>query len=162
MTSHLEQRRDPYLISTDPERLDVDAIHGYLSRSYWSKGISKALVARSIASSLCFGVYDTETRGPSPGRAAQVGFARVISDRATFAYLCDVYVLEEHRGRGPSKRLMSAVTEHPDVQGLRRFLLATRDAHGLYEQFGFSSLGRPQIFMEIARPGLYERLGAIE
>jgi N-acetylglutamate synthase-like GNAT family acetyltransferase len=133
-------RVNTYDISTDPSRLDLEAIHAYLARSYWSPGIPKALVARAIANSLCFGVYRD---------GAQVGFARVITDRASFAYLADVYVLEAHRGQGVSKRLVAEVLAHPDLQGLRRFLLATADAHGLYAQFGFRELARPGNMMEL-------------
>jgi GNAT superfamily N-acetyltransferase len=147
----LELERGDYRISTDPDRLDLDAIHGYLQRSYWAEEIPKEIVARSLRGSLCFGLY-TEQQ-PS---AQQVGFARVISDRATFAYLCDVYVLEEHRGQGLSKWLVEAVQSHPELQGLRRFMLATRDAHGLYAQFGFTPLANPTTFLEIRRPGLYK------
>src|SRR5262249_49356968 len=118
-----DTRRGEYELSTDPDRLIVADIHAYLSRSYWAAHIPIDLLCRAIAGSLCFGVY-------KDGR--QVAFARVISDRATFAYLCDVYVLEEHRGKGLAKWLMEAVTAHPDLQGLRRFVLVTRDAHGLY------------------------------
>ena len=142
----LTLRRDPYVITTDPGRLDVDAIHAYLSRSYWAPGIPRDTVARSLPGSIPFGLLH--------GRD-QVGFARVISDRATFAYLCDVYVLEAHRGRGLGTWLMEAVVTHPDLQGLRRFVLVTRDAHGLYTRFGFTPLARPERFMEIARPGIY-------
>ena len=129
-----------YDISTDPSRLRLDAIHAYLTRSYWSPGIPKDVVARAIAHSLCFGVYQAQ---------AQVGFARVITDRASFAYLADVYVLEEHRGQGLSKRLVAQVLAHPDLQGLRRVLLATADAHGLYAQFGFKALAAPDRMMEV-------------
>ena len=148
----LELERGDYRISTDPERLDLDAIHAYLRRSYWAEEIPKEIVARSLRGSLCFGLYQQQhPQGP------QVGFARVISDRATFAYLCDVYVLEEHRGQGLSKWLMEAVQSHPELQGLRRFVLATRDAHGLYTQFGFTPLTSPETFLEIRRPGLYKK-----
>ena len=126
-------------ISTDAARLDLDAIHAYLSTSYWAAGRSRETVAKSIANSLCFGAYDG-------GR--QVGLARVVTDRATFAYLCDVYVLETHRGRGIGKRLMQAVVAHPDLQGLRRFHLVTRDAHELYKRFGFTPLREPHKHME--------------
>jgi GNAT superfamily N-acetyltransferase len=129
-----------YDISTDPSRLQLAAIHAYLTRSYWSPGIPRELVARAIANSLCFGVYQGD---------AQVGFARVVTDKASFAYLADVYVLEEHRGRGLSKRLVEQVLAHPELQGMRRFLLATRDAHGLYAQFGFKAPVKPENFMEI-------------
>jgi GNAT superfamily N-acetyltransferase len=147
---HHERERDGYLISTAPERLDLDAIHAYLARSYWCEGIPKAIVERSIRGSLCFGLY----KG-----SAQVGFARVISDRATFAYLCDVYVLEDERGQGLAKWLIETLVGHPDLAGLRRFVLATRDAHTLYARYGFTPLARPHTFMEIARPGLYKQAG---
>ena len=129
-----------YDISTDPSRLQLDAIHAYLVRSYWSPGIPRDVVARAIANSLCFGIHLGER---------QVGFARVITDKASFAYLADVYVLEEHRGQGLSKRLMAEILAHPELQGLRRFLLATADAHGLYAQFDFKPLARPQNMMEL-------------
>jgi GNAT superfamily N-acetyltransferase len=135
-----ERKSEEFVISTDPARLDVGAIHEYLARSYWAAGIPKDVVAKSVEGSLCFGLYEG-------GR--QIGLARVITDKATFAYLCDVYVLEDYRGRGLGKWLMSAVQSHPDLQGLRRFVLITQDAHGLYEQFGFSQLKEPARYMEI-------------
>ena len=135
-----------YEISTDPARLDVDAIHAFLTQSYWSPGIPRATVARAIANSLCFGVF---------WQGQQVGFARMVTDKTTFAYLCDVYVLEAHRGHGVSKQLMKHVMEHPDLQGLRRMMLATRDAHGLYTKYGFTSLSAPDRIMEIVRPDIY-------
>jgi GNAT superfamily N-acetyltransferase len=147
----VEARQDTLLISTDPARLDPRAIHAYLTRSYWAAGIPLETVERSIAGAICFGVYDNE---------AQVGFARAITDRATFAYLADVYILESHRGRGLGKWLMRVILAHPDLQGLRRFALATRDAHGLYAQFGFTPLVAPDRHMEIARPNLYRDKGA--
>ena len=137
---------NPYDIRTDPEAMDLDAIHAVLSASYWSPGIPKATVARAIANSLCFGAFHD-------GR--QVGFARVVTDRATFAYLCDVYVLEAHRGRGLGHRLVQAVRVHPELQGLRRVMLATRDAHGLYAGHGFGPLAAPDRFMEIHDPDAY-------
>ncbi len=140
-----------YDISSDPSRLQLDAIHAYLTRSYWSPGIPKDVVARGIANALCFGIYLGES---------QVGFARVITDKASFAYLADVYVLEEHRGRGLSKRLVEKILAHPDLQGLRRVLLATADAHGLYAQFGFAPLARPQNMMEIRNPPAWLQAGA--
>lgn len=129
-------------------------MHAFLTGSYWAEGIPRGVVARSIASSLCFGVYRTP---PGAGRPLQVGFARVITDKATFAYLGDVYVLEEQRGRGLSKRLMRAVREHPDLQDLRRFMLFTRDAHGLYRQFGFTAAQDPDRSMEIVDREVYKR-----
>ena len=128
-----------YTISCDRERLDIASIHACLATSYWSPGIPREIVERGIEYSLPFGVY----RG-----AEQVGFARVITDRASFAYLADVYILEPHRGRGLSKRLMEYVLAHPDLQGLRRFMLATRDAHGLYREFGFTPLKDASRIME--------------
>jgi GNAT superfamily N-acetyltransferase len=137
-----------YEISTDSARLDVDAIHAFLTRSYWSPGIPRATVARAIANSLCFGVFS---------QGQQVGFARVATDRTTFAYLCDVYVLEAHRGHGLAKQLMDRVMKHPDLQGLRRMMLATLDAHGLYAQFGFTALGAPDKIMEVLKPDIYSK-----
>jgi len=147
----LELTRGQYAISTDPARLDGGAIHAFLTRSYWANGIPRGVVDASLAASLCFGVYD----GPR-----QIGLARVITDRATFGYLCDVYVLEEYRGRGLGKWLMEAVIAHPDLQGLRRLVLVTRDAHGLYRGFGFQPLERPQSYMEIARRDIYRNVTA--
>jgi len=144
----IEPQRDGYIISTDKSRLDVAAIHAYLTRSYWSPGIPKEIVERAIAGSLCFGLF-TE-------RGEQVGFARMITDAATFAYLADVYVLEEHRGKGLAKWMMETILAHPSLQGLRRILLATRDAHGLYAPFGFKPLARPEGYMEIHKPSVYE------
>jgi len=142
----VELTREQYAISTDPQRLNIDAIHGYLSRSFWAAGISRELVAKSIANSLSFGLFDG---------ASQVGFARVVTDRATFAYLCDVYVLESHRGRGLGKWLIDAVMAHPDLQRLRRFQLVTRDAHGLYARHGFTVPENPDRHMEIFRRDMY-------
>ena len=140
-----------YDISADPTRLDVALIHRWLSeQSYWAKGVPREIVERSIEGSLCFGIYH-QTQG-------QVGFARVVSDKATFAYLADVFVLDAHRGQGLSKRLMQAVMDHPDLQGLRRWLLATGDAHGLYAQFGFVPLAKPERIMERVDPEIYTRL----
>lgn len=138
--------RGEYEISTDPRRLDVAAIHAFLKLSYWSPGVPRAILERAIANSLCFGMY----RG-----SEQVGFARVVTDRATFAYLADVFVLESHRGQGLSKWLMEVIMSHADLQGLRRFLLATKDAHGLYRQFGFTQLASPLRLMEIWKPDIY-------
>ena len=132
-------RRDEYLISTERSLLDLGIVHGYLKTSYWAAGVPEDVVRRSVENSLCFGVYSGEE---------QVGFARVVTDRATFAYLADVFVLEEHRGRGIGKWLVEAVLSHPELRGLRRWMLATRDAHELYRKYGFAELGRPGIFME--------------
>jgi GNAT superfamily N-acetyltransferase len=134
-----EWTRGEYAISTDPSRLDLGAVHGFLKESYWAKGVPLEVVERSVEHSLCFGLY----RGDE-----QVGFARIVTDRATFAYLADVFVLEEHRGRGLGKWLMRVVLSHPDLRGLRRWMLATADAHALYRGHGFRELGSPEIFME--------------
>ncbi|MGH9745897.1 MAG: GNAT family N-acetyltransferase [Candidatus Acidiferrales bacterium] len=139
-------QKDDFMIVTDPSRLDVAAIHSYLSRAYWSEGIPRALVEKAIANSLCFGLLHGQQ---------QIGLARVVTDRATYAYLCDVYVLEEFRGKGLGVWLMKCVMSHPDLQGLRRFSLATRDAHSLYRKFGFSELKKLQSQMEITKPDIY-------
>jgi GNAT superfamily N-acetyltransferase len=144
----VEHRRGEFLISTDRGRLDLDVIHSFLTNCYWAKGIPRDVVARSIEHSLCFGVYD--------GSGAQVGFARVVSDFATVAYVGDVFVLESHRGRGLSKLMMECVMRHPALQNLRRWILLTRDAHGLYAQFGFTPVKSPERYMELHRPEVYE------
>jgi GNAT superfamily N-acetyltransferase len=144
----LEYRRGEFLISTDRARLDLNVIHGFLTHCYWAKGIPQEVVARSIEHSLCFGIYD--------GGGAQAGFARVVSDYATVAYLGDVFVLEPHRGRGLSKWLMECIMQHPALQNLRRWILLTRDAHGLYSQFGFMPIETPERYMELHRPNIYE------
>jgi GNAT superfamily N-acetyltransferase len=123
--------RGDYSISTDPARLDLDVIHGFLVRSYWAEGRSRERVAESVANSLPFGLYHAEARGPR-----QVGFARVVTDRATFAYLCDVFVLEQHRGQGLGVWLVETLLGVPELSELR-WLLGTRDAHELYRKFGF-------------------------
>jgi GNAT superfamily N-acetyltransferase len=143
-----EHRRSEFVISTDRARLNLDVIHTFLTNCYWAKGIPRELVANSIDHSLCFGIYD--------GTGAQVGFARVVSDFATVAYLGDVFVLESHRGRGLSKWMMECITQHPALQGLRRWILLTRDAHGLYSQFGFTPVKSPERYMELHRPDVYE------
>jgi ribosomal protein S18 acetylase RimI-like enzyme len=137
-----------YEISTDTSRLDVVAIHAYLTRSYWSPGIPLATVQKAARNSLCFGVYEKAT-------GAQVGFARVVTDHATFAYLCDVYVLEEHRGHGLGKLMMREAMVHPALSGARRIMLATRDAHGLYRQSGFTVAGSQGNLMEVVRSDMY-------
>lgn len=144
----VEWRRDGFLVSTDPALLDLYAIHGFLTNCYWAKGVPRDVVARSIEHSLCFGIYD--------GTGAQVGFARVISDFATIAYLGDVFVLESHRGRGLSKWMMECVMQHPALQGLRRWILLTGDAHGLYSKFGFTPVKAPERYMELHRQDVYE------
>ena len=137
-----------FTVSDDAARLDVGAIHDFLTRCYWAEGIPRATVERSIAHSINFGAYEGAT---------QVGYARVISDRATVAYLGDVFVLETWRGRGLSRFLMRCVVAHPELQGLRRWLLATRDAHGLYAKFGFAPFAKPDRWMERHDPDVYRR-----
>jgi GNAT superfamily N-acetyltransferase len=147
----LEVERPPYTISTDPCRLDLAVVSGFLEKSYWAEGIPRDVVDRAIKASLCFGLYED---------AQQVGYARVITDRATYAYLCDVFVIESCRGQGLARWMMEVVLSHPDLQGLRRFCLATRDAHGLYRKFGFSPLASPDSHMEILRQGIYLKSGS--
>jgi GNAT superfamily N-acetyltransferase len=144
----VEVTRDGYLFSSDPARLQVAVIHGFLTRCYWAEGIPEDTVRRSIAHSLCFGVY---------AEGQQVGFARVITDHATFAYLADVFVLPAHRGRGLAEQLLRLILAEPELQGLRRFLLGTRDAHGLYARLGFTALAKPEIWMEISQLDIYTK-----
>jgi N-acetylglutamate synthase-like GNAT family acetyltransferase len=130
-----------YEITTDKSRFDIDVIHRFLStEAYWSQGIARETVERAIANSLCFGLFDGE---------AQVGLARVVTDYVSVAYVADVFVLPSHRGRGLSKRLMETIRAHPDLQDVRRWILLTRDAHGLYRQFGFKPVSAPDRYMEI-------------
>jgi GNAT superfamily N-acetyltransferase len=158
----VEHRRGEFLISTDPARLDLDLIYEFLTNCYWAKGIPREVVARSIEHSLCFGIYDESSERSQSlatdarhGALPQVGFGRVVSDFATIAYLGDVFVLESHRGRGLSKWMMECITHHPALQGLRRWILLTRDAHGLYSQFGFTPVAAPDRYMELHRPDVY-------
>ncbi len=133
-----------YRISTDKSLLDINAIYAFLTeRSYWAKGLPPERLRRSIEHSICFGVYHHDTL---------CGFARVISDHATFAYICDVFVMEEHRGNGLSKWLMQTIRAHDELQGLRRWSLATADAHDLYKQYGFVPVSKPELWMEIYTP----------
>lgn len=140
-----------YVLSADAARLDTRAIHRYLVRSYWSEGIPFEIVDRAVKASLCIGAYDRS--------GAQVGLVRLISDYATFCFVCDVYVLEPHRSRGLSKAMMAMALQHPRLQGLRRWSLGTLDAHGLYRRFGFSSLANPERHMELFVPDIYKRSG---
>lgn len=143
MQKVFEVKRDQFTISTDSTRLDVDAICDFLSRAYWAKGRPRERTERALANSLVFGLYDGEK---------QIGLARVVTDYAIFAYLCDVFIHEDYRARGLGKWLIETVMSHPDLQGLRRWTLATRDAHGLYKQFGWDALGSPEKWMEIFHP----------
>jgi N-acetylglutamate synthase-like GNAT family acetyltransferase len=136
-------------ISTDVERLDFEAIYAFISDSYWARGISRSRLKKAIENSISFGIYDG---------AKFAGFARVTSDRASFAYLADVFVPPAERGRGVSKALMSGILQHPDLQDLRRWVLVTRDAHELYRKFGFEALNAPAGYMELWEPKVYERL----
>lgn len=180
----MEWRKGDYLLSTDPARVDVTAVHAFLTASYWSEKIPIEVVRRSIEHSIPFSVWwtgspsavdvggavradvgdvaagasdETLAGGARAGSPQQVGFARVITDRATFAYLGDVYVLQEHRGRGLSRWMMEAIVAHPDLHGLRRWALLTRDAHGLYRKFGFTDLAKPDRWMEKWDPEVYRR-----
>jgi GNAT superfamily N-acetyltransferase len=142
-----ELKKDDFVISTNKAKLDIQLIHTFLSKeSYWAKDIPKHVVERSIEGSVCFGIYNNDQ---------QVGFARVITDMATVAYLGDVFILEKFRGSGLSKWLMESIVQHPDLQGLRRWILLTRDAHRLYEKVGFKSLSNPDRYMELHNPNVY-------
>ncbi|MCG9628050.1 GNAT family N-acetyltransferase [Vibrio mediterranei] len=137
-----------YFISSDKRLLNIPLIHRELTNSYWAKGIPLDVVEKSIENSLCFGVYTASNE--------QVGFARMITDRATFAYLSDVFVVEKAKGEGLGKQLIKAIDEHPELQGLRRIMLATSDAHGLYRQFGYQEVSNPQILMQKWNPAIYD------
>ncbi len=137
-----------YFISSDKRLLDIPLIHRELANSYWAKGIPLDVVEKSIEHSLCFGVYTASNE--------QVGFARMITDRATFAYLSDVFVVEKAKGEGLGKQLIKAIDEHPELHGLRRIMLATSDAHGLYRQFGYQEVSNPQILMQKWNPAIYD------
>jgi GNAT superfamily N-acetyltransferase len=139
---------DDFTISSDPSKLDVQLIHSFLTNSYWARNIPLPVVQAAIENSLCFGVYHHDK---------QVGFARVITDYATFAYLADVFIVEDYRGRALSKWLIQTILAHPNLQGLRRWLLATRDAHTLYSQFGFGPLKAPERWMDLHDPDVYSR-----
>jgi GNAT superfamily N-acetyltransferase len=148
MTINTDQIPEGYTISDDPSLLDMDVLYNYIGKeSYWSTGMPREVLEKSVTNSLCFGVYF---------QGAQIGFARMITDKATFAYLADVFILEPHRGKGLSKRLMEFILAHPDLQGLRRMMLTTRDAHGLYTFYGFTPLRKPQNIMERHNPDVYK------
>lgn len=144
----MEYMKEHYRISTDRAIINVELVHNYLCHhSYWAEGIPVHVVQKSIENSLCFAVYNDEE---------QVGFARVISDFATYAYIADLFVVPEERGKGLSKWLMQVIMDHPELQGLRRFVLATKDAHGLYAQFGFTAYSNPDRLMTISNPDIYK------
>lgn len=143
--AHVWQRGE-YRISTDKNQLDLKIVHGFLETAYWSPHVPLAVVKRAIEHSLTFGVYR---------ESEQIGFARVITDYATFAYLADVFILESFRGQGLGQWLIEVILSHPELQGFRRWMLGTRDAHELYRRFGFTELNSPQRFMEIWHPNVY-------
>lgn len=143
--------RPPYTITTDPARLDLERVWGWLRSTYWARGIPREVVARAFRGSLAFAVLEGDQ---------QVGVARVVTDRSTFAYLADVFVEERARGRGLALWLVRVILGHPDLQGLRRWMLATSDAHGLYERVGFRRLANPGAFMEVHRPDAYLAQGS--
>ncbi len=143
MPKNIEVHRENFTISTDSSRLDIDAICDFLSRAYWSKGRPRERTERALENSLVFGLYDGNK---------QIGIARVVTDYAIFAYLCDVFIHEDYRTHGLGKWLIETIHSHPDLQGLRRWTLATRDAHGLYKQFGWDALSNTENWMEILRP----------
>jgi GNAT superfamily N-acetyltransferase len=155
MNDYYTATKENYIISTDPSKLDIDVVHHYLSEeSYWAKGIPRTVVEKSIANSLSFGLYFNNEQ------TFQIGFARLITDKATFAWLADVFILPQHRGKGLSKWLMQTIHAHPEVQGLRRWLLGTKDAHGLYEQFGWTRFTEETLkrFMQKHNPDVYKRV----
>jgi GNAT superfamily N-acetyltransferase len=147
---HHSWAKGEFEISTDPARIDVGMVHEFLSNCYWAKGIPVETVRRSMENSTCFGVYHGKQ---------QVGFARVVSDLATFSYLADVFILPPFRGRGLSKWLMECIMAHPDLQGMRRWMLATRDAHALYARYGFTQVKAPERWMELHYPDIYAKTG---
>ena len=146
-----EWKRNHLLVSTDPAKQDAEAVHAFLTRAYWCEGIPRETVERALRNSLCFGLFDG---------AAQVGLARVVTDYATFAYLCDVYVRESHRGLGLGKWLIECVLAHSQLRGLRRINLVTRDAHQLYGRFGFKAFAHPEGWMELHKPDIYKTSAA--
>lgn len=145
--------KNNYLVSTDKNKIDVDYVHGFLSQSYWSPGVPINVVKKAMKGSLCFGVY-FRNKQTLPGER-QVGYARMVTDKATFAYLADVFIDEEHRGKGLAKWLVEMILAHPQLQGLRRILLATKDAHKLYEQCGFTTINNPERYM-VYNPSVYK------
>ena len=143
----LEEHRGEFMVSSDLARMDMSVVHGYLSRAYWCEDIPRETLERAMRNSLCFGLFEGGN---------QIGFARVVSDRTTFAYICDVFVLQSHQGKGLGTWLMQCVVRHPELQGLRRWHLTTRDAHSLYRKVGFTLLSKPERHMEIFRLDMYK------
>ncbi|MBI5753401.1 MAG: GNAT family N-acetyltransferase [Hydrogenophilales bacterium] len=144
----MEWKQSEFTVTDRREDLDIETIHNFLRESYWAKGIPRPIMEKAISNSLCFGVYHNSN---------QVGFGRAVTDHATFAYLADIFVVPAYQGRGLGKWLVSCILAHPELQGLRRLLLATRDANKLYQQAGFVSLRKPDWFMEINDPDIYQR-----
>ena len=138
--------KNNYLISTDKNKIDIDYVHAFLSQSYWSPGVPIIVVKKAMKGSLCFGIYYKDK---------QIGYARMVTDKATFAYLADVFIDEDHRGKGLAKWLVETILAHPQLQGLRRILLATKDAHKLYEQCGFTTINNPERYM-VYNPAAYK------
>lgn len=144
-----ETTRDGYVISDDQNRLDLDVIHGFLREAYWAEGVPRDVVVRAVQNSLAFGLYDPAS--------ALVGFGRTVTDRATFAYVSDVFILPAARGKGLGKWLVAAMLDHPDHAGLRHLILATNDAHGLYEKFGFHEIAEPKRYLHKLNTEIYKR-----
>ncbi|HUF18216.1 MAG TPA: GNAT family N-acetyltransferase [Thermoanaerobaculia bacterium] len=142
----MEWQRDSLLVSDDPARIDLDVVHGFLREVYWAKGIPRETVQRSIDNSMCFSIFENGN---------QIGFARVITDKTTFGYLSDVFVLESHRGKGASRCMLDCIMNHPELANLPRWMLLTDDAHGLYRKFGFEDIAQPHRHMEVSRPKPY-------
>lgn len=144
-----EETKDGFLLSTDKSKLDIASIHDYLSnRSYWAKGVPFDVVKKAAENSVCFGIYES---------SRQIGFARVITDTATIGYIGDVFILEDYRGKGLSKWLMECIMKHPELQGLRRWILLTKDAHGLYKKYGFKEPEDFSVYMELKNPNVYKK-----
>ncbi len=144
-----QEVKDNFLFTTDASLLDLEVIYSFISTSYWANGVTKNIVEKSVKNSLCFAVYDIEQE------KKQIGFARVITDLATFAYMADVFIIDSYQGKGLGKQLIKFILDYPDFKTLRRFLLATRTAHSLYEKFGFSPVKNPENFMAIHKPDIY-------
>lgn len=143
----MQWKKDDYRVSDDKALLDIEFVYQFISNSYWAKGIPKETMTQGLDNSLCFMLFENEQ---------PIGFARVVSDYATFGYLADVFVIDSYQGRGLGKWLMACVMSHPQLQGLRRFMLATLDAHGVYEPFGFEAINKPEMLMQVHRPDIYK------
>jgi len=159
MNKEIKTQEKSFLLSDDKHNLQLSVIHDFLTKSYWSEGISKVLVEQAIENSICFGLYlidrKSEQDADSIANMQQIGFARVISDKTSFAYLADVFILPDYEKLGLGSALISFIMEHYDLQGLRRFMLCTRDAHGLYSKFGFTEVDSPKMMMQMTKQGIY-------